>query len=77
MQLCWISAAERSLAALLEETLVEKPGFPGFFFWNIACAIGLPSQPGQDQFPPSRLGSASTHTPRARAPGRRGVFMSV
>ena len=32
MQLCWISAAERSLAALLEETLVEKPGFPGFFY---------------------------------------------
>jgi hypothetical protein len=28
----WNSAAERYLAALLEETLVEKPGFPGFFF---------------------------------------------
>jgi hypothetical protein len=35
MQLCWISAAERYLAALLGETLVEKPGvIPGFFFWT-------------------------------------------
>ena len=40
---------------------VTSPGF--FFFWNITSAIGLASQPGQDQFPPSWLGSASPHSP--------------
>jgi hypothetical protein len=35
----------------------------GFFFWNITGAIGLANQPGQDQFPPSWLGSASPHSP--------------
>ena len=44
----------------------------GFFFWNITGAIGLANQPGQDQFPPSWLGSASPHIPPCKAPGRLG-----
>jgi hypothetical protein len=37
---CQLSAVERTFAVLLEResALVEKPGFPGFFFWPYELA---------------------------------------